>query len=400
MAKNIVFCADGTWNGPESQTGQSILDSNDVAGEIAAGCVTNVVKLFANMPGQVTPDTMRLSDEQEKVLVGQDASVVQVMKYIHGVGDSSNPIIKAVGGVFGAGLIARVVRGYTFISRNYVPGDKIYICGFSRGAYTARALAGLICRVALLNSATYNPDDKEAAYKLGLEAWMKSKSMALQGSGLLVRIGNEILNLAENVLTKRLASSNFVANVPIQAVAVWDTVGSLGIPKYAGDQRIDVLRFVDTTLNDLVSYGFHAMAIDERRADFPVTRWTPRKGVEEVWFTGAHADVGGGYPEGESRLSDEALSWMISKLSQIGVRFTAPLVSPPQPASSQEQIHTPWTKPPFNSLEKADRQANPGDTLHASVVKRWRENASYRPASLGLLGQDIEKCKVDSTACD
>ncbi|MGA7180846.1 MAG: hypothetical protein WBX11_14850 [Thiobacillaceae bacterium] len=105
-------------------------------------------------------------------------------------------------------------------------------------------------------------------------------------------------------------------------------------------------------------------------------------------------------PEGESRVSDEALSWMIGKLSRVGLQFAVPLVSTPQPASSREKIHTPWNKPPFDSLQQADRQANPGDTLHASVIDRWGDDASYRPAALGLLGEDLDKCVVDLTTCD
>src|SRR6185295_346112 len=94
-----------------------------------------------------------------------------------------------------------------------------------------------------------------------------------------------------------------------------DTVGSLGIPAYAADTRFDVYRFTDTALSTRVELGFHAMAIDELRRDFPVTRWDARDGIEQVWFAGAHADVGGGYLPVESRLSDIGLSWMMKKLA-------------------------------------------------------------------------------------
>ena len=90
------------------------------------------------------------------------------------MGDSSNPVIKVLGGVFGVGIIARIVRGYTFLSRWYEPGDAIYIVGFSRGAYTARALAGVIAKVGLLNRATYDPEDKAEAYRLAVAAWAKA----------------------------------------------------------------------------------------------------------------------------------------------------------------------------------------------------------------------------------
>ena len=84
MPKRIVFCADGTWNGPEQQTGVTPIDSADDHGELNGAKVTNVVKLFANLAGRVTPDTMTMRDEQEKVLVDAAGGVVQIAKYIHG----------------------------------------------------------------------------------------------------------------------------------------------------------------------------------------------------------------------------------------------------------------------------------------------------------------------------
>lgn len=134
MSKNIVFCADGTWNGPGTVLTTLEIDSADGSGKLPPDAITNVVKLFANLAGHVTPDTVALRYEAEKLLDG-----LQIAKVLHGVGDSSNPILKVLGGVFGVGVIARILRGYTFLSRNYLPGDAIHILGFSRGAYTARA---------------------------------------------------------------------------------------------------------------------------------------------------------------------------------------------------------------------------------------------------------------------
>ena len=134
MAKKIVFCADGTWNGPAERTGASVIDGDDEHGELMCSSVTNVVKLFGNLAGRVTTDTLALRNEQEKVLLNPDGSVAQVAKYLHGVGDSSNFLIRLLGGTLGVGIISRIVRGYTFISRHYMPGDEIHIVGFSRGA--------------------------------------------------------------------------------------------------------------------------------------------------------------------------------------------------------------------------------------------------------------------------
>jgi uncharacterized protein (DUF2235 family) len=127
MSKIIIFCADGTWNGPGEPD-----DDNTAAPP------TNVFKLFLNLAGADLPDTMMLAKEQERVLKAEDNSVLQWAKYLHGVGDSNNFLVRILGGTIGSGLIARIVRGYTFISRNYVPGDQTFIIGFSRGAYTSR----------------------------------------------------------------------------------------------------------------------------------------------------------------------------------------------------------------------------------------------------------------------
>src|SRR5689334_20755436 len=101
MSKNIVFCADGTWNGP----GQP--DGDDTASP-----ASNVFRLFLDLAGSDDAATMRLAKEQERSLAAADGSVAQVAKYLHGVGDSGNFLVKALGGALGAGLITRIVRGY------------------------------------------------------------------------------------------------------------------------------------------------------------------------------------------------------------------------------------------------------------------------------------------------
>ena len=390
MPKRIVFCADGTWNGPEKQTGVAPIDSADEHGELAGAKVTNVVKLFANLAGRVTPQTMTMRDEQEKIVPDAAGGVVQISKYIHGVGDSDSFLKKAMGGMFGMGVIARIVRGYTFISRNYDPGDEIHIAGFSRGAYTARALAGMISSVGLLDREEYDPNDKNEAYRLGVAAWCKCKNMSLHGAGKLTDLANHLLNFVGGFFARQLDADQLIANVPIKSVAVWDTVGSMGIPAYAGDKRYDVFRFVDTKLSDKVQNGFHAMAVDELRLDFPVTAWDSRAGIKQVWFVGAHADVGGGYSAQESRLSDIALEWMMKQLAEVGVRIATPLTYKPEPLIGPA-IHQPWSKTPFALLPRSPRQVASTDTIHDSVLRRWQADASYRPQALAAVAGSLDK---------
>ena len=394
MPKRIVFCADGTWNGPEQQTGVTPIDADDNHGELNGATVTNVVKLFANLAGRVTPETMAMRDEQEKVVVDAAGGVVQIAKYIHGVGDSNSFLKKAMGGMFGMGVIARIVRGYTFISRNYEPGDEIHIAGFSRGAYTARALAGMIAAVGLLNRAHYDPNDKNEAYRLGVAAWCKGKNMSLHGAGKLTDLANHLLNFVGGFFAHQLKPNQLIPNVPIKSVAVWDTVGSMGIPAYAGDKRYDVFRFVDTKLSDKVQNGFHAMAVDELRMDFPVTAWDSRAGIKQVWFVGAHADVGGGYSAQESRLSDIALEWMMRQLAEVGVRLATPLTYKPEPLIAPA-IHQPWSKSPFALLPRSPRQVTSADTIHDSVLRRWQADSSYRPQSMSAVATTIDKLSRD-----
>jgi hypothetical protein len=99
------------------------------------------------------------------------------------------------------------------------------------------------------------------------------------------------------------------------------------------------------------------MAVDELRMDFPVTAWDSRAGIKQVWFVGAHADVGGGYSAQESRLSDIALEWMMRQLAEVGVRLATPLTYKPEPLIAPA-IHQPWSKSPFALLPRSPRQVS------------------------------------------
>ncbi len=245
MAKNVIFCADGTWNGPGG-------DADDQSPP------SNVWKLFLQLDGQLDPDTLLLDSEQEKTYIGPNGHIA---KYLHGVGSSSEILDKIFGGVFGTGTIERIVRGYTFVSRNYQSGDHIYLLGFSRGAYTARALGGLIVDMGLLNSSKYDLTDKALAYRLGAMAWRahREKRVALRastsGDTSLLQKFVDVVDGLPHFMSGTLSPDDLVP-VPngIKAVAVWDTVGSLGIPAYVGDSddRVDVFRFADTALSSSV----------------------------------------------------------------------------------------------------------------------------------------------------
>ena len=334
MAKNIVLCLDGTWNGPNAV---------DRTGNLTP---TNVQKLFESLKGSAP---LAATAQEQEVLwpAAGGGPLAQAAKYIHGIGDTDNALARACEGAVGLGLVARVVRGYTWLSRVYVPGDRVFIVGFSRGAYTARALAGLVTRQGLLDwNAMQLVAGSETSYSAGLAAWQIYKTAVYQNDGnILHQLAQVVTDLHDrlDLALHPAPKLQFVGGVGIAAIGVWDTVGALGIPFIVEqDQspvRLDVFQFCDTLLNAKVGLGLHAVAVDEQRVDFTPTLWTPRDGVVQVLFPGAHSDVGGGNVVAESGLSDGPLLWMAQQLATAGVLFEA------LPTGTVDAIpvqHQPW----------------------------------------------------------
>jgi hypothetical protein len=277
--KRIVICFDGTWNALSDPT-----------------AVTNVVRI-----GQA----VRFSD---------DAGVKQVIYYNAGVG-SGGPIDRLMGGVFGVGLRGNVQRGLAFLTLNWQEGDEIYIFGFSRGAYSARALAGVITAIGGVPRQEYFHELARIwdIYRL---PYMQREQKKIQDE------------LDEKVW--RTPDATFL----VKCLAVWDTVGSYGIPAGLGLGALArtwtswTRGFRDNILHKRIEVGLQALAIDEARRAFPATTWLhdpsqPVDGqtIEQVWFAGAHSNVGGGY--GESGLSDMALIWLMARVEfHTGLRFS------------------------------------------------------------------------------
>jgi uncharacterized protein (DUF2235 family) len=259
MSKRIIFCADGTWDSAQNDT--------------------NVYSLFKAIP------------------IASD----QVPFYDDGVGADGTLIEKLFGGAFGDGLFQKIKDGYTKIAHVYEQDDDIFIFGFSRGAYTARSLAGMIA-VCGLPTASFDNTLVNAAFNAYRERDPNQRKSLLAG----------------------LAPYNLY-NAKLKMVGVWDTVGSLGIPALLGAVDPILYGFLDTNLHPDVLNAYQALAIDERRREFPPTLWTPhappvpRQVLEQVWFCGVHCDIGGGYPE--TGLSDIALSWMMGKANSLGLQF-------------------------------------------------------------------------------
>lgn len=322
MSKRIIFCADGTWDSAQNDT--------------------NVYKLFKAIP--ITSS--------------------QVAFYDDGVGSDGTPLEKLVGGAFGDGLFQKIKDGYTKIAHVYEQGDEIFIFGFSRGAFTARSLAGMIANCGLPTGAF---DDN-----LVNTAFQAYRNKA-QRAALLATLNKYNL-----------------FNAQIKMVGVWDTVGSLGIPALFGNVDPVLYGFLDTSLHPDVLNAYQALAIDERRQEFPPTLWTPpsppvaAQVLEQVWFAGVHCDVGGGYPE--TGLSDITFSWMMGKAINLGLQIDANVSAQYATLDAKyalAQIHDSWSL--LWGFPKSRTVTN-NSILSNSVPIREEYENSYQPENLTLNG--------------
>jgi uncharacterized protein (DUF2235 family) len=267
MSKKIAICFDGTWNTPDN--------NGDIDGKVD----TNVCKLYKGVAKQDKEGTPQLP------------------WYSEGVG--TKWYNKVSGGAFGVGLSKIIQKGYEFLVQNYEDGDEVYIFGFSRGAYTARSLVGLIRNAGLL---------KREHLKKIPDAYFLYRT-------------RDVTADSENAVFFR---KKFSKDISIKFLGVWDTVGALGIPVQSFEWfNREFYKFHDTELSSIVRHAYHAIAIDEHRENYKPTLWDskpkPNQTIEQVWFIGAHTNVGGGYPDSE--LSDITLKWMIDKAAECGLAF-------------------------------------------------------------------------------
>ncbi len=350
-ARRLVLLFDGTWNKPESHT--------------------NVERL-------------------RRLIAAQDAAgVEQIVDYIAGVGVAPG-LNHLLGGAFGYGLSGNVMEGYRRLCEKWQPGDDVYLFGFSRGAYTARSLGGLIRKCGLLKHSAGGRVAKTAIS----EAYDFYRDTAIQPDD----------PAAQDFRAKHSVE------IGIHFIGVWDTVGSLGIPDTASwfPFARSSYQFHDTELSKIVRYAYQALALDEHRADFAPTVWTRNPDsvkpgetltskkleqieVEQRWFIGAHADVGGGNDhDGAGRKPDPLpelpLAWLQRKAMAAGlgcneIVFPSGDADSGVPRNSYAEfmggIYKEF-KPPF------DRTLGSGvnETVDDSVWQRWYDDASYRSPSL------------------
>jgi uncharacterized protein (DUF2235 family) len=234
----------------------------------------------------------------------------QIALYLQGVGTRGSKADRLWDGAIGGGLDEAILSAYMFLAQNYIPADKgvpadeIFLFGFSRGAFSARSLCGFITASGLLK--------RQTLVKVA-EAWR------------YYRTPPGARDPAHYTVDRH-------KGVEVQCLGVWDTVGSLGIPNgliFAGTPNAEY-QFHDTSPSPLVRNAFHALAIDEFRDEFVPTLWTgdqpPKTRIEQVWFAGAHSDVGGGYQD--RALANIPLRWMAERAAACGLKLEMDILPP------------------------------------------------------------------------
>ncbi len=350
--KRLIVCSDGTWYTPENES--------------------NVYKMW------------------RAIAPKDDNGNIQKVFYDAGVGSEGSWLDRLLGGASGLGLDKNIQDGYRFLMHTYEPGDKIYLFGFSRGAYTVRSLAGFLRNSGLLQMSHANRFQE--AFDLYRSESKDPKSQA--------------------ALDFRAAYSQ---EIEIEFVGVWDTVGALGIPTERFGHIFNRRHlFHDVELSGRVKRGYQALAIDERRRPFKAAIWgilgedgnyivdtEPKEGqtVEQAWFAGYHSDVGGG--TNDDRLSDVTFEWMRAKAEDAGLLFDLNQLDPPINAGPLGKEHDSKTGI-FRFVSTFRRSLGTTwhtvEALHAAVLKRQeRPSPEYNPDNL-LEYQDSDHYRVVETS--
>jgi Uncharacterized alpha/beta hydrolase domain (DUF2235) len=286
MPKNIILLSDGTGNSNIKNRG------------------TNVYKLYEAI------------DFNAK-------NYEQVAFYDDGVGTQEFKPLKILGGAFGWGLSRNIRHLYKELVQVYEPKDRIYLFGFSRGAFTVRRLASLIGEMGILDKTAY-PDDE----LLDRAVWHCFKLYRSKNPALLEPLYEPLItkvfdNRLYKLTDKKLKYSGTKPN--IEFLGVWDTVAAVGLPFDGAtnflDKYIFRFKFKNRNLHDYVNKACHALSVDDERQSFEPLLWKDDERIEQVWFPGVHSNVGGGYPQ--QGLSLVTLDWMIKKAQDVGIKFVA-----------------------------------------------------------------------------
>ncbi len=349
MSKRIIICCDGTWNEPErKKEGWRV--------------PTNVLKM------------VRAIEPRD-----HESGMEQVVYYGRGVGTGTIGFVdKYLGGGTGLGISRNIQDAYQFLAHNYVEGDEIFCFGFSRGAYTARCLSGMLDAAGLLDKS--DMDRLPDAY-----AYYRTPPEQREASKFHLRL-------------RDLARSR----PKIKFMGVWDTVGALGAPTplLGKISKKFWVGFHNAALSGLIENAYQALAVDERRGPFVPSIWdrrTGQKNLQQVWFAGVHSNIGGGYPD--SGLSDVAFLWMTNRAMEHGLLFDSNYLADRSKVSPQvtgmledsfslgyKMLQALRVPPCPRSL---GQHMDMGEMVHESVLKRLlTPHLNYRPEN--ILGEAKE----------
>lgn len=319
MGKNIVLCCDGT--------GQTFQEnkSNPLRLHYCLKNDDKQVSFYDPGVGTFDPEGR---DWSGGFFSDLSSSIAETLK----------------GGGLGYGIVKNIQDGYRYLMQTFEDGDKVYIFGFSRGAFTAQAIAGLLHKCGLI----YPHNENLIPYTLEIYLTKGNDRIAKEYKETMCQTCNP------------------------QMLGVWDTVKSLG--------RNHQTDFFYENVPNGVACAYHALAIDEKREDFVPNIWDEGKAsdgqnIEQVWFPGVHGDVGGGYPE--DGLANVALKWMVANARKNGVHLQDERVSEfdPDPLGViHESYEGGWTLRGEEIREIAE-----GAKLHESVFERRNHKNEYDP---------------------
>lgn len=387
VTRRLMVLLDGTWN-----------DADE------AGPATNIVYLrellfwglqrrFDRRMKADAEDYNKLDDDHRKKAAS--GLIFDGFEYIvyYGRGVGTGGFVDRVkGGVLGFGLDQDIRRAYKFLSFWFRPGDEIYIFGFSRGAFTARSLSGYLHAVGLLRCETCTAENEQ-------RAWDFYRTPPQD------RLSADWLSFREPHEPGGTALVHDASAARVRALCVFDTVGALGVPGNLFRQlNRSKYEFHDTDVNSSVDIRLHAMAIDEPRPEFVASMWTKPKfrhfntdvsPIEQVWFPGAHGDVGGGYVEWDEPdtlgLSHLPLAWMLQRLNH-HIATSDPLADAPPPQTPtiepQRRALIPFFgKDFFEDDAGIAMKKRISDRFNAGQHKPWELVSLLRPNNLRVINQ-------------
>jgi uncharacterized protein (DUF2235 family) len=356
--KNIVICSDGTGN------------------TAIKGRGTNVFKIFES----VDVNGHRFEPHLPP----------QVSIYDDGVGTQSFKLLKIFSGAFGWGLGRNVCQLYKELCRIYDPNDRIYLFGFSRGAFTVRTLAGLITTCGII-------DVSKVHSKAGFE-----RIVALAYSAYRSRYRTDLMKWLRGPPDSRVVDqfrANYChPNERIHFIGVWDTVDAVGLPMNVANvvnKSIYQFKFPNLKLSPRVDAAFHALSVDDERQSFHPLLWDQHEPsanlhqqLEQVWFAGVHSNVGGGYPK--QGMSLVALDWIMHKAELAGLRLLhEDRTRYSQHANVDDKLYNPrsglgtfyrWCP---RDIEAMCEKSGVAPQLHLSVMERIAHGTEdYCPGNL------------------